>query len=190
MIFYVLLFRSILSIKVAIYIDFVLIFVGSFNMECMREVLRNEVCGINFMGDLLTTGSQISVLSLESNIPHCHWFTATPNPVVSVFKPFVFCPSVDIGKATISPSSGERARASIQTNSDRRHPLYIAHEHARPKMESDDSGGQRLLSTMQQLEQNCISEMQEFLQNFSESSMGDVQDLFKDISESEVKFYK
>ncbi|XP_071158188.1 secernin-3-like isoform X2 [Mytilus edulis] len=163
---------------------------GSFNMECMREVLRDEGSSINFMGELYTVGSQISVLSLDVNIPHCHWFTATPNPSLSVFKPFIFCSSVDIGEVTRSPATGERARASFQTNVDRRHPLFIGHEKARPLMESDDPIGQRLLSTMQQLEQNCITEMQEFLQSFSESNLNDVQDLFKDISESETKCYK
>lgn len=167
-----------------------LVLAGSFNMECMREVLRDEGSSINFMGELYTVGSQISVLSLDVNIPHCHWFTATPNPSLSVFKPFIFCSSVDIGEVTSSPATGERARASFQTNVDRRHPLFIAHEKARPLMESDDPIGQRLLSTMQQLEQNCITEMQEFLQSFSESNLNDVQDLFKDISESETKFYK
>jgi len=159
-------------------------------MECMREILRDEGSSINFMGDLLTVGSQISVLSLDSNIPHCHWFTATPNPSVSVFKPFLFCSPVDIGEITISPSTGERARSSLQMNIDRRHPLYVAHEKVRSLMESDDPAGQRLLSTMQQLEQNCITEIQEFLQSFSESQLHDVQDLFKDISESETKFYR
>jgi hypothetical protein len=57
-------------------------------------------------------------------------------------------------------------------------------------MESNDPAGQRLLSTMQQLEQNCITEIQEFLQSFSVSQLHDVQDLFKDISESETKFYR
>lgn len=163
---------------------------GTFNMECMREILRDEGSGINLIGDLLTVGSQISVLSLDPHIPHCHWFTATPNPSLSVFKPFVFCSSADIGNVTVSPSTGERARASFQTNIDRRHPLYIAHERARSLMESDNHTGQRLLSTMQQLEQNCIMEMQEFLQSFNEDQLKDVQDLFKDIAESEVKFYK
>jgi thiaminase len=36
----------------------------------------------------------------------------------------------------------------------------------------------------------CITEIQEFLQSFSESQLHDVQDLFKDISESETKFYR
>ena len=159
-------------------------------MECMREILRDEGSSINFMGDLLTVGSQISVLSLDSTIPHCHWFTATPNPSVSVFKPFLFCSPVDIGEITISPSTGERARSSLQMNIDRRHPLYVAHEKVRSLMESNDPAGQRLLSTMQQLEQNCITEIQEFLQSFSVSQLHDVQDLFKDISESETKFYR
>ena len=48
-------------------------------------------------GGFCSTGSQISLLGLKSSgsecssdMPACHWFTATPDPSKSLYKPFVF----------------------------------------------------------------------------------------------------
>jgi secernin len=47
---------------------------------------------------------KVSVLSAAgSGKPHCHWFTATPNPQESVFKPFIFTPDARISQHTYSP---------------------------------------------------------------------------------------
>jgi secernin len=47
---------------------------------------------------------KVSVLSAAgSGKPHCHWFTATPNPQASVFKPFIFTPAARISQHTCSP---------------------------------------------------------------------------------------
>lgn len=40
---------------------------------------------------------------IESAKPSCHWFTGTPDPSISVYKPFVFTPNVQISHLTISP---------------------------------------------------------------------------------------
>lgn len=58
---------------------------------------------------------QVSLLS--SNKPCCHWFTATPNPLLSVFKPFVFTPNVRISLHTRSPAPNESVRCI---------PIYIS----------------------------------------------------------------
>jgi len=48
---------------------------------------------------------KVSVLSAAgSGKPHCHWFTSTPNPQTSVFKPFIFTPAVRISHHTYSPT--------------------------------------------------------------------------------------
>lgn len=63
---------------------------GQFSVETMMGVLRDEESGINRPGgDFPTSGSQVSTLGSTEARP-CHWFTATPGPARSVFKPFVF----------------------------------------------------------------------------------------------------
>ena len=48
---------------------------------------------------------QVSVLfPPNSGKPDCHWFTATPDPNISVFKPFIFTPYVEISNYTVSPT--------------------------------------------------------------------------------------
>nr|CAD7449050.1 unnamed protein product [Timema bartmani] len=79
---------------------------NSFSVSSMFTVLRDQESGICRPPDdsFPTTGSQVSVLSpFRSGKPHCHWFTATPNPQLSVFKPFIFTPKVRISKHTQSP---------------------------------------------------------------------------------------
>ncbi|KAK3587955.1 hypothetical protein CHS0354_014471 [Potamilus streckersoni] len=164
---------------------------GHVAAEHLFRVLRDSETSINFNGELLTVGSQVSTLSSpNSNIPHCHWFTATPDPDSSVFKPFIFCPGVQIGPWTVSPSYGERPRNSFQTSHDRRHALYKAHEKGRQLMDSGTTVGQKLKSTMKHIEDHCVREVTEFLQNFNESDICEVHDLFNDVCESETKFYK
>ena len=74
------------------------IFEGKFKVQDMLSILRHENSGICMTGGFLTTGSQVSVLTPDGcNSPSCHWFTATPNPKVSIFKPFVFSQDATIG---------------------------------------------------------------------------------------------
>jgi secernin len=153
-------------------------------------ILRDEDSSVNFVGELLTVGSQVSVISPpNSSQPSCHWFTATPNAKYSVFKPFIFCDNITFGNYTVSSTSGGTARSTFQSSIDRRHPLYKAHEKGREIMESGSPAGKNLQTTMQNLEKQCLREVTEFLRTFKESDISDVKDLFRDIAESEAKFY-
>lgn len=163
---------------------------GKISVDQIFQVLRDEASSINFTGELVTVGSQVSVITPStSSIPSCHWFTATPNPSNSVFKPFIFCENVNIGNWTISPSMGDRPRATFQTSVDRRHPLYKAHEKGRQLMQTGSPAGEKLHTTMVNMEQQCVHEVTEFLRTFSEADINEVKDLFSDIAESEAKFY-
>lgn len=62
----------------------------------MTEILR-DTCKLS-TDEFPTAGSQISVLPKSG--PCCHWFTATPNPLLSVYKPFVFTPNVRVSPLT------------------------------------------------------------------------------------------
>lgn len=161
---------------------------GSFDERSMFEILRDESSSISFSGELLTVGSQVSVLSSNPNIPNCHWFTATPNPALSVFKPFIFSAKNDIGDLTVSPSYGDKERASFQTAVDRRHQLYKSHEKMREQMETGKYD-KRLVGTLRSMEAECVNDIHEFLQSCNEESVNEVFDLLKDVTSTEVKFY-
>ncbi len=46
----------------------------------MMEILRNKESGINMEGMFMTTGSMVSVVPKDQNLPGVHFFTATPDP--------------------------------------------------------------------------------------------------------------
>ncbi|KAG8432463.1 hypothetical protein GDO86_016924 [Hymenochirus boettgeri] len=60
----------------------------------------------NMEGSFRTTGSMVSILPLDLNQPCCHFFTGTPDPSRSVFKPFVFVPQIQQLLKTASPNFG------------------------------------------------------------------------------------
>ncbi|WAQ94176.1 SCRN3-like protein [Mya arenaria] len=154
------------------------------------KLLRNEESSVNFIGELLTVGSQVSVLAPPtSSQPCCHWFTGTPNANVSIFKPFIFCDSPNIGTWTVSSTFSDTPRASFQTTIDRRHALYRAHEKGRELMETGSPVGAQMHATLRRLEAQCVREVMEFVKTYRESDMSEARDLFSDIAESEIKFY-
>ncbi|MPC38089.1 Secernin-1 [Portunus trituberculatus] len=71
----------------------------------MFEVLRDEESGISRGTDHKhpTAGSMVSVVSQGEGRPSCHWFTGTPDPCRSVFKPFIFTNNVKISPHIQSP---------------------------------------------------------------------------------------
>lgn len=141
----------------------------------MFEILRKMAIEDSRL--LQTTGSHVTILS-SAGLPDRHWFTGTPCPSLSVFKPFMFSDNVDIGDYTRSLSKD-----------DKRHVLYKYHEKARELMASGSPKGEALSQLMRSLEGKCVVEMDEFCQQFSVENISDVDELFKDICESEIKFY-
>ncbi|KAK7108928.1 secernin-2-like [Littorina saxatilis] len=166
---------------------------GKVTVSDLFDLLRDKESCVNLSGELLTVGSQVSVLQPHgSKVPDVHWLTATPVPDLSVFKPFIFCPAPNLGKAALCPaiSTEVRVRSGSQTCADRRHLLYRMHEQGKELMESGSSQGKKLLETMKTLEQQCVKDIADFLDSFDPSLMEEVPELFKDITEAEVKFYK
>lgn len=166
---------------------------GNMTVTDMFEILRDKESCINICGELLTVGSQVSLVQPPgSKVPDVHWFTATPVPDLSVFKPFIFCKNPDIGKATVSPvvSTDTKLRSGSQACLERQHLLYRLHEQGRELMESGSPQGKKLYETMMSLERQCVKDIFDFLENFDEVLMEEVPELFKDITESEFKFYK
>lgn len=46
----------------------------------MMQILRDKESGINMEGGFMTTGSMVSVLPQQPNLPCIHYFTGTPDP--------------------------------------------------------------------------------------------------------------
>ncbi|KAJ9589848.1 hypothetical protein L9F63_017003 [Diploptera punctata] len=109
---------------------------NKFSVLSMFQVLRDEDSGICRSPDdsFPTTGSQVSLLgAVGSGKPDCHWFTATPNPRTSVFKPFIFTPSSRISHHTRSPvieDDPAKVVPRFQRKVDRAHSLYKLHSGA------------------------------------------------------------
>ncbi|MHC1592014.1 MAG: C69 family dipeptidase, partial [Candidatus Helarchaeales archaeon] len=62
---------------------------GKITPKTMMEILRDHDAGICMHGGFRSTASQVSLVSKEDPC-HVHWFTGTPHPCTSFFKPFVF----------------------------------------------------------------------------------------------------
>ncbi len=68
---------------------------GEISPRIMMEILRDHSAGICMHGGFRTTASQVSHLSKEAT--SVHWFTGSPHPCISLFKPFIV-PSHDTSK--------------------------------------------------------------------------------------------
>jgi secernin len=95
------------------------------------------------------------------------WFTATPNPIESVFKPFIFTPS-----ARISPL------IKLADDSDM---TLLSKLHSNRKW--DQVG-----SLLQSLESTCVNEVNGYIND--NPDLEELDELFKDCVEAEVKFYR
>ena len=68
---------------------------GKITPEAMMNILRDHPAGICMHGDFRTTASMVSILD-DKKEKSIHWFTGTPHPCRSVFKPFFFGDGTDI----------------------------------------------------------------------------------------------
>ncbi|KAK8743056.1 hypothetical protein OTU49_001503 [Cherax quadricarinatus] len=162
---------------------------GKFDLESMFRVLRDTKSGICMStGNFVSTSSQVSVISHGSGRPSCHWFTGTPDPQRSVFKPFIFTNNVKISPHIQSPKIPDEEdpakvtpRFSKKVN--RSHLLY------RRQQAATENGG-NIVDTLRDLERKCVQETEACLQSFDPERLSEMDDLFKDCVDSELKFYK
>ncbi|XP_018019759.1 secernin-2 isoform X2 [Hyalella azteca] len=164
---------------------------GAFSLHSMLTVLRDEASGICMGndGDFVTTGSQVSVLTPPGGSagPSCHWFTGTPDPQRSVFKPFVFTPNARISPFIKSPAiENDPAKKTprFERAVDRSHVLY------RRQQAALKAAAAETVTTLRQLEEQCIEETLNTLGSLEPGSLSELDDLFKDCVDSELKFYK
>lgn len=77
----------------------------------------------------------------------------------------------------------------FQFTVDRRHTLYKKHQTAYPVLTGDNPKGKEIISVLRRLETQCVDDMEKFVENFTPDKAKEVEDLFKDLVESEMKFY-
>lgn len=123
-----------------------------------------------------TASSQVSTLG-QSNRPSCHWFTGTPDTQYSYFKPFIFHPNVTIASSK-----------TLSTGTDHKHFLFKQHQLFYEKLQNDPE----LQQTLKQIETVCIDELEQLLDGYdeNEASQNEIDSLFQDSVESELRFYR
>jgi secernin len=154
---------------------------GNFSVFDMISILRDDQSGICMLGGndgYTSTGSQVSVLipknKKKSHIDACHFFTGTPNPKVSLFKPFIFSNKVELGPLTVSSPS--------EITSQRVHPLYSAHKKATQEQLED----QRL----KDFEHNGIMEVIGILKSSDDNNADTYETLFHDTVAAEIELLR
>ncbi|KAM5156775.1 secernin-1 [Mantella aurantiaca] len=156
-------------------------------MESVINVLRNKSSGSCVDSDtFLTTASSVSVLAQGDKWPCIHFFTGTPDPTRSVFKPFIFVEDVKAVPKVQSSCSGDCHHEHSQC----KHELYEAHQCAISLMDNDKEAGEKLLGTMLDLEKQGLDAMEDMLNSSNPLDPAEVVDLFYDCVDTEIKFYK
>ena len=130
---------------------------SGFSAQKMFEVLRASAEG----GEPIAS-SFVSVLKESVAV---HWFTGTPDPRESVFKPFIFT-----NDALVSPLTSLK--------DDDETPLRKLHANRNWDQVGD------LLKT---LEKSCVDEIDGYVDN---APTDELNELLKDCVEAEVKFYR
>ncbi|XP_030900850.1 secernin-1 isoform X3 [Melopsittacus undulatus] len=168
---------------------------GDVSAQAMIDVLRDKDSGVCVDSEsFLTTASIVSVLPQDLSFPCIHYFTGTPDPSRSIFKPFIFVDDVKLVPKVQSPSFGNDDPAKkiprFQEKPDRRHELYKAHEWARSLLENDQDKGQKLMRIMLDLERQGLEAMEDILTRAEVLDPAEVVDLFYDCVDTELKFFK
>jgi secernin len=155
---------------------------GNFSVFDMISILRDDqsgICMIDESGNGYTsTGSQVSVLTpanrRTSQIDACHFFTGTPNPKLSLFKPFIFSDKVVLGPLTVSTPS--------EITSQRIHPLYSAHKNASREQFED--------KRLKDFEHEGIMEIIGILKSSDENNSDTYETLFHDSVSAEIELLR
>uniref|UniRef100_A0ACB8FUA7 Secernin-1 n=1 Tax=Sphaerodactylus townsendi TaxID=933632 RepID=A0ACB8FUA7_9SAUR len=168
---------------------------GDINVQTMIDVLRDKASGVCVDSkSFLTTASMVSALPQNPNSPCIHYFTGTPDPTRSIFKPFIFVDDMKLVPKIQSPVFGSEDPVKkiprFQEKLDRRHELYRAHEWIQSVIASDQEKGQKLRRTMLDLEKQGLEAMENILTSSEVLDPSEVEDLFYDCVDTEIKFLK
>lgn len=168
----------------------------NFCISDMISILKDEPSGINMKGAFKTMSSHVSLIRPpNSELASCHWLTGTPNPIFSIFKPFVFTDGANIGASTKSPSFGSEDPAKniprFRKRVDRSSPLF--EEHVRVYLTCGTKGrdADKWLKEMNTLQASIIKETEEFINDPEKLQMnkGTKKTLFRMAVHKEMVLY-
>uniref|UniRef100_A0A8B9B9W8 Secernin-2 n=1 Tax=Anser brachyrhynchus TaxID=132585 RepID=A0A8B9B9W8_9AVES len=167
---------------------------GHITAETFMAILRDKASGICVDSEgFRTAGSMVSVLPRDPALPCVHFFTATPDPSRSVFKPFIFVAGLKPAPQVMSPSFSDDPAKKVprfQSTVDRRHELYRRHQAALELMDRDQEQGQKLQQTLRDLERQGLEAVNALLGGDVAPSPEELAELFFDCVDAEMKFYK
>ncbi|CAI9728146.1 secernin-3-like isoform X2 [Octopus vulgaris] len=175
-----------------------LIVVEPLNPRNSFKHLRKDAIGINISRDqFVTASSQISLLCPQEGASSfsgsCHWFTATPNPKTSIFKPFIFSSeSQEVDLPSISPSYGDddpaHQKPRFQKEVDRKHKLYKSHMKLKSLLASGGPLAQQKTDMLQMLEETCLQDMEDTLNQFHALNPKKLASAFSHVAQLEMNF--
>ncbi|CAH1789811.1 unnamed protein product [Owenia fusiformis] len=162
---------------------------NKFTVGNMMSVLRDKEGNICRDGSVSqTVGSQVSLLyPKENKSPNVHWFTGTPDPSISVFKPTIFSDTIDIGTSTKSPDYGDKDPriSKFHSKVDREHDLYLAHQ-----MALKDNQDKTIVEKLRVIEKQHLHDVLGSLVNLSAVKLNEIADMFKSLVNIELQHYK
>ncbi|KAL8176066.1 UNVERIFIED_CONTAM: Secernin-2 [Gekko kuhli] len=168
---------------------------GQITASTIMTILRDKASGICVESEgFATTGSMVSVLPQDAHLPCVHFFTATPDPSRSVFKPFVFVPGITPFPQVQAPRFGDRdpikERPRFQSRVDRQHELYRRHQLVLEALDSHQAECQKIQECLQGLEQQALEAVKNLLAGSFTLKTQELADLFFDCVNAELQFYK
>ncbi|KAM9296720.1 secernin-2 [Gastrophryne carolinensis] len=168
---------------------------GNISVKSMMQILRDKKSGICMdSGGFRTTGSMVSVLPLSPDLPCIHLITATPDPSMSVFKPFVFGSQSTQVPWVLSPTFGDKdplkQTPRFQTQVDRRHELYRHHERELETCEGNEEALQRLHENQKKMEMEYLSLVNRLFDETEVPDLTSLSALFSISVEKELALYK
>jgi hypothetical protein len=155
-----------------------------FSALTMVEILRNPNSTQTSEG-FAVAASQMSLLprSATTDVP-VHWFTATPRPAVSFFKPFVFsCVGTGDQEHVCSKTRAPSGSCS-------EHQLWAAHRRFLLLLDAGDVKMESVLTNIRELEHQCFGDVNELIKGeMSEQSSSRFASLFEHMVDLEINFY-
>ncbi|XP_026318681.1 secernin-1-like [Hyposmocoma kahamanoa] len=146
----------------------------AFNVKDMFEILRHKESRICRGCDdtFPTQGSQVSSIDKIASV---HWFTATPDPSMSYFKPFVFTPNPQVSPHTESPAEPKRE-----------HRLYKLHAESVIK-----TNNKNLSKIFRDMENEQLAKTSEFMNKYEtgQATLEELNNLMHVCVENEIKLY-
>ncbi len=142
---------------------------GTMTPQIMMDILRDHDAGVCMHGGFRSTASMVSRIEIKNEFT-IHWFTGTPNPCQSFFKPLFFAETHELPsqlKATLDPDPKT---------------LWWAHEFVKEK------SSKQLEKTLESLEKKYLKIVRELLDYPERTEQR--KSLFQDAFHEEWSFYQ